>query len=127
MRVLFPVLLVSAAAAGAQTVNLSSAQSTEWVRAEFARADRNGDGELERGEVTQAVNRHYGRLSTGRSRIMTNMWFARLDGDKSNRISLEEAQAFNKEFWNRFDRNRDGRINQQEQGAARAFIRNPAR
>lgn len=103
------------------------AGSRQWVRAEFGRADANRDGMLSRGEVTEAVNRNYGRLSTGRSRIMTNMWFNRLDGNRSNSISLGEAQQAHAEFWGRFDRNRDGRLGPRERGAADAFIRNPAR
>jgi hypothetical protein len=113
--------------AHAQASPQTSAATPAWIKGAFGRADGDRDGQLSRGEVTQAVNRQYGRLSTGRSRIMTNMWFNRLDGDKSNRISLDEAQAFGREFWNRFDKNRDGRLTGQEQGPARAFIKNPAR
>lgn len=130
MRHLLPGLLLAAAAlpAAAQpSIPPTRAGSADWARAEFRRADANGDGELSRGEVTGAVNRNYGRLSTGRSRILTNMWFVRLDGDKSNRISREEALAFHGEWWNRFDRDRDDRIGPREREDARAFLRNPAR
>ncbi len=120
------VAIAAGAAAVAQTPATRVA-SRAWVRTEFARADGNRDGVLSRGEVTQAVNRHYGRLSTGRSRILTNMWFNRLDGNKSNSIGRDEAQTVNDEFWNRFDRNRDGRLGPREQGFAEAFLKNPAR
>ncbi|WP_375403230.1 hypothetical protein [uncultured Sphingomonas sp.] len=118
--------LATGAAALAQTPTTRVA-SRAWVRTEFARADLNRDGVLARGEVTQAVNRHYGRLSTGRSRILTNMWFNRLDGNKSNSIARDEAQTVNDEFWTRFDRNRDGRLGPRERGFAEAFLKNPAR
>jgi hypothetical protein len=103
------------------------ADSRAWIRAEFARADLNRDGVLSRGEVTRAVGRNFGRLSTGRSRITTNMWFNRLDKDRSNSVSRGEAQALSDEFWTRFDRNRDGRIGPRERQYAQAFIKNPAR
>ncbi|PAX07589.1 hypothetical protein [Sphingomonas lenta] len=124
-----PVLILMglAAPAIAQSPPPNRQESRAWVRAQFARSDLNRDGVLSRGEVTQAVNRHYGRLSTGRSRIMTNMWFNRLDGNRSNSISRSEALGAADEFWGRFDRNRDGRIGPRERPAAEAFLRNPAR
>lgn len=127
MRFSLSALLLVGVAAAASAVPADRASSRAWVRAQFRQADANRDGVLSRGEVTRAVNRNYGRLSTGRSRIMTNMWFNRLDGNRSNSISLGEAQAANNEFWGRFDRNRDGRIGPRERGAAEAFLRNPAR
>jgi hypothetical protein len=127
MRFILPALALAGAAAAAQAAPTTRAESRAWVRTEFARADMNRDGVMSRGEVTQAVNRHYGRLSTGRSRILTNMWFNRLDANKSNSISRDEAQSVNDEFWNRFDRNRDGRLGPRERGFAEAFLKNPAR
>ena len=128
MRILLLAALASVAVpAPAQRGPATSGATPGWIKTEFGRADRNRDGVLSRGEVTAAVNRQYGRLSTGRSRIMTNMWFNRLDGNKSNGISLDEAQAFGREFWDRFDRNRDGRLGPRERQAADAFVRNPAR
>jgi hypothetical protein len=126
-----PILLIAALAVAvpalAQRGPASSTATPGWIKSEFGRADRNKDGQLSRGEVTAAVNRQYGRLSTGRSRIMTNMWFNRLDGDKSNGIGIDEAQAFGREFWDRFDTSRDGKLDAKERQAASAFIRNPAR
>ena len=127
MRLIPAALALATLAAAAQAAPTTRAGSRAWVRTEFARADGNRDGVLSRGEVTGAINRHYGRLSTGRSRILTNMWFNRLDGNKSNSISRDEAQTVNDEFWNRFDRNRDGRFGPREQGFAEAFLKNPAR
>jgi hypothetical protein len=127
MRRLLPVLLLAAAAVPAYAAMPSRSGAQGWTRAQFAAADRNRDGALSRGEVTAAVNRHYGRLSTGRSRILTNMWFNRLDRNKSNSVSRSEADAALAEFWGRFDRNRDGRFNPREEQAARAFLQNPAR
>lgn len=129
MRLVLPALLLIGLvpAAHAQSALNDRAQSRAWVRAEFSRADMNRDGVLSRGEVTRAVNRHYGRLSTGRSRILTNMWFNRLDGNESNSINRQEAQAAAAEFWGRFDRNRDGRLGPRERQRARAFLQNPAR
>ncbi|WP_375427261.1 hypothetical protein [uncultured Sphingomonas sp.] len=124
--VLAALALATATAALAQTPTTRAA-SRAWVRTEFARADVNRDGVLARGEVTRAVNRHHGRLSTGRSRILTNMWFNRLDGNRSNSIGRDEAQTVNDEFWDRFDRNRDGRLGPRERGFAEAFLKNPAR
>ena len=126
MRFILSALALAAvpALAAAQAAPTTRGEARAWVRGEFARADVNRDGVLARGEVTRAVNRHYGRVSTGRSRILTNMWFNRLDGNRSNGISRDEAQAANDEFWGRFDRNRDGRIG--PRGGASAFIRNPA-
>ena len=125
--VLSALALATVAASASAAVPENRAQTRAWVRTQFNRADLNRDGLLSRGEVTRAVNDHYGRLSTGRSRIMTNMWFNRLDRNKSNSISLGEAQAANNEFWGRFDRNRDGRLGPRERPAAQAFLRNPAR
>ena len=125
-----PVLLSAlaiAVPAAAQALPQTRAASRAYIRAEFARADVNRDGVLSRGEVTRAVNRNYGRLSTGRSRIMTNMWFNRLDGNRSNSISRGEAQALGDEIWSRFDRNRDGRFGPRERPGVEAFLRNPAR
>ena len=125
-----PVLLSAlaiAVPAAAQALPQTRAASRAYIRAEFARADVNRDGVLSRGEVTRAVNRNYGRLSTGRSRIMTNMWFNRLDGNRSNSISRGEAQALGDEIWNRFDRNRDGRFGPRERPGVQAFLKNPAR
>lgn len=127
MRFVLPALALATLSAAVQAAPATRAESRAWVRTEFARADVNRDGVLARGEVTRAVNRHYGRLSTGRSRILTNMWFNRLDGNKSNSISRGEAQAVNDEFWNRFDRNRDGRLGPRERGFAENFLKNPAR
>ena len=127
MRFALPLLALAVVAGAAQAAPRTSGETPGWIRGEFGRADANKDGVLSRGEVTAAVNRNYGRLSTGRSRIMTNMWFNRLDKNKSNSIALGEAQAFGREFWTRFDRNRDGRIGPRERGRAEAFIRNPAR
>ena len=127
---LVPVLLSTIALAVpaiAQALPQTRAASRAWIRTEFSRADLNRDGMLSRGEVTRAVNRNYGRLSTGRSRIMTNMWFNRLDGNRSNSISRQEAQALNDEVWNRFDRNRDGRFGPRERPGVEAFLKNPAR
>lgn len=64
MRLVVPALLLAAAVPAstfAQSLSASRADSRAWVRAEFARADGNRDGVLSRGEVTRAVNRHYGR------------------------------------------------------------------
>lgn len=127
MRFILAALALATGAAAVAQTPTTRAGSRAWVRTEFARADLNRDGVLARGEVTQVVNRHYGRLSTGRSRILTNMWFNRLDANKSNSISRQEAQSVNDEFWNRFDRNRDGRLGPREQGFAEAFLKNPAR
>ena len=127
MRLILAALTLATATVAVAQTPTTRASSRAWVRTEFARADGNRDGVMSRGEVTRAVNRHYGRLSTGRSRILTNMWFNRLDGNKSNSISRGEAQTVNDEFWNRFDRNRDGRFGPREQGFAEAFLKNPAR
>lgn len=127
MRFALPLLALAGLAGVAQAAPETSAETPGWIKAEFGRADRNRDGMLSRGEVTAAVNRHYGRLSTGRSGITTNMWFSRLDANKSNGIGLDEAQAFGREFWNRFDKDRDGRLSGPERQAGQAFIKNPAR
>jgi hypothetical protein len=127
MRLALPLILLAAAVPASAAMPESRGAAQGWARAQFAQADRNRDGVLSRGEVTAAVNRHYGRLSTGRSRILTNMWFNRLDRNKSNSISRSEADGALAEFWGRFDRNRDGRIGPREREAARAFVQNPAR
>jgi hypothetical protein len=127
MRFILAALTLATATAAVAQTPTTRVSSRAWVRTEFARADTNRDGVMSRGEVTQAINRHYGRLSTGRSRILTNMWFNRLDANKSNSISRNEAQTVNDEFWNRFDRNRDGRLGPRERGFAEAFLKNPAR
>jgi hypothetical protein len=107
----------------------ATAQRAGWVDARFAQADVNRDGQLSRGEVTRAVNRSYpgGRMTTGRSRILTNFWFNRLDGDRNNAVTLREARAAEREYRARFDRNRNGRIDPAERRALDAFLRNPAR
>ncbi len=100
-----------------------------WVDTRFRQADRDRDGQLSRGEVTAAINRAYpgGRMTTGRSRILTNFWFNRLDGDRNNAVSRREARDAAGEYQARFDRNRNGRIDPAERRALEAFLRNPAR
>ena len=115
-------LAIAASPAAAQ-------RGSDWVDARFRSADRNRDGQLSRGEVTAAINRAYpgGRMTTGRSRILTNFWFNRLDGDRNNTVSLREVRGAAREYQARFDRNRNGRIDPAERRAVEAFLRNPAR
>lgn len=127
MRLALPALLLAGIATLAPAAAPTRAESRGWVSARFKRADLNRDGMLSRGEVSRAVDRQFGRLSTGRNRITTNMWFNRLDANRSNSISLSEAQAVSNEFWARFDSNRDGRIGPRERQYAEAFLKNPAR
>jgi len=122
------LLAAAALAAAVPAIAAPAARQGNWVDQRFRQADRNGDGQLSRGEVTAAVNRaHPGRLTTGRSRILTNFWFNRLDGDRNNAVTLREARAAAAEYQARFDRNRDGRIGPRERPALDAFLRNPAR
>jgi len=122
IRILLPTALLAVAAP-------TLAQGRDWVDARFRQADRDRDGQLSRGEVTAAVNRAYPgrRMSTGRSRILTNFWFDRLDRDRDNAVTLREARAAEAEYRARFDRNRNGRIDPTERPAVDAFLRNPAR
>lgn len=117
--------LAIAAPLSAQTRNAVGAR----VRTEFAAADRDHDGELSRGEVTQRIVRTYGptAMSTARSRILTNFWYNRLDRDHDAKVTRGEAQASANEMFARFDTNRNGRIDPRERPAMQAFLRNPAR
>jgi len=114
-------LAIAASPAAAQ-------RGSGWVDARFRSADRNRDGQLSRGEVTAAINRAYpGGMTTGRSRILTNFWFNRLDRDRNSTVSMREARGAAREYQARFDRNRNGRIDPAERRAVEAFLRNPAR
>ena len=110
----------------------AAAQSrAEWrarALSTFAAADRDRDGQLTRGEVTRRIvaTGHRG-MTTGRSRILTNHWMSRLDNDRSNTVSRQEALAAAGELFGRADRNRDGRIGPRERQMAEALLRNPAR
>ena len=118
-------LLLPAGPAAAQGRDQVAAR----VRAEFTAADRNRDGFLNRGEVTQRIVRVFGGrgMTTGRSRILTNHYFQRLDQDRDGRITRAEATRAAADGLRRFDTNRDGRIGPRERAAADAFLRNPGR
>lgn len=125
----FVLSLAGLATLASAAAPMTRARAVASARAQFAAADRNHDGRLDRGEVTQRIVRVYGQrgMSTGRSRIMTNFWFNRLDGNHDSFISLQEAVGMANDTFGRFDTNRNGRIDPREQAAARAFLRNPAR
>ncbi len=128
LRFVLPALVLAGVAAPTLAQDTRASVNTR-VRAEFARADRNRDGALSRGEVTRRVVATYGGrgMTTGRSRILTNMWFGRLDANKDNAITRAEAQRQVAGLFARFDTNRDGRIGPRERAAADSFLRNPAR
>jgi Ca2+-binding EF-hand superfamily protein len=123
--VLVASLLFAASAAQAQ----SRAEIGARARAQFASADRNRDGALTRGEVTEALVRRFGRqgMTTGRSRILTNQYFGRLDANRDGRATRAEMNRAMEEGFRRFDTNRNGRIDPRERAAARAYLGNPAR
>lgn len=131
MRRLTPLVLSLAGLAtlAAAAAPMTRARAVAGARAQFAAADRNHDGRLDRGEVTQRIVRVYGQrgMSTGRSRIMTNFWFNRLDGNHDSFVNRDEAVGMANATFSRFDANRDGRIDPRERAAAEAFLRNPAR
>jgi len=129
MRLLPSLLLLPVLALAAPAAAQTRAEVNARARAQFAAADRNNDGALNRGEVTRALVRVYGQrgMTTGRSRILTNHYFQRLDLNRDGRATRAElTRAVNSGFA-RFDANRDGRIGPRERAAAEAFLRNPAR
>ena len=117
-------LIVPALPAAAQT----RAEWRQRALAAFSAADRDRNGELTRGEVTRRIVATNPRgMSTGRSRILTNQWFNRLDDDRNNQVTREEALKAGAELFRRADRNRDGRIGPRERQFAEGLLRNPAR
>jgi len=123
---LAPSLALSLAApVAAQT----RAEVQQRARAEFRAADRNRDGTLVRGEVTRRIVQVYGSrgMTTGRSRILTNLYFQRLDADRNGRVTRAEADRAAGEAFARFDANRNGRLDPRERREMAAFLRSPGR
>ena len=118
-------LMLPATPAGAQSL----AEWRQRALAAFSAADRNRNGELTRGEVTRRIVATYPRrgMTTGRSRILTNQWFNRLDNDRGNTVTREEALKAGAELFRRADRNRDNRIGPRERRELAELLRNPAR
>ena len=117
-------LVLPAMPAAAQT----RAEWRQRALTTFAAADRDRNGQLSRGEVTRRIVATGPRgMTTGRSRILTNQWFNRLDDDRNNHVTREEALKAGAELFRRADRNRDGRIGPRERQTAEALLRNPAR
>jgi len=121
-------LLAGALLAGPAAAQ-TRAEVSAHARAQFAAADRDRDGTLTRDEVARRLTQvPAGRgLSVGRSRILTNQYFGRLDLNRDGRVTRRELDGAVANGFGRFDRNRDGRIGPRERAAAQAFIRNPAR
>lgn len=116
------VALTLAAPASAQETRATAAAK---FNREFAASDLNKDGSLTRAEVQARI----GRMKAGQKAMdpaqtkrLSDLWFARADGDKNGKVSQLEAQALLSAVFRRYDANGDGRVGANERAAARTGV-----
>lgn len=121
-HILIPaVLLTIAAPAAAQE---TSASAKTKLGSEFGASDTNKDGFLSTAEVEARVQRMKvggGRtLDATHAKRVAGLFMARADANKDGRVSKTESQALMRAVFNRYDLNRDGKVDGAEAAKARA-------
>lgn len=121
-------LIVCAAALGLAVPAI--AQETRSTAAakfnrEFAASDTNKDGSLTRAEVQARIGRMKAgakAMNPAQAKKLSELWFARADGDKNGKVTQLEAQALLSAVFRRYDANGDGQVGASERAAARAGV-----